>query len=810
MEKNYMKPDTLVELEFLEAKNAVSHTHENIELLFVLEGSVQVKTDQRSCTLGTEDYILINANRPHSYKSEGALLAVRFLISATKLREHLQTASVLLWCCSVGERSPAHEQLRRTLKEILLCSVNQGRKDDFYLSSLHFRLLSQLIGNFLLDQKRTHDGSEDEEDRMERILAYIQTSFRSPISLQDVADELYLSPTYLSKYIRRQSGKGFVEVINAVRLSHAMEDLMYTDHQVTRIALDNGFASVAALNKVFKDTYQATPSEYRKAKRGNRTSAVLAEDAESLHKVAIYLHQHYNSDPDAASATSLQLNLPAQNGRPMRMRLLLNAGRSEDLLKASTQRQILYCRDKLGVLYVRFWDVMEGGLHLSKLSAEGKANFARLDEILDFLVSSGLRPYMELRPKHYRILSSAHSVLHQQEFRRDFVDAEQRTAIFSQLVGHLIRRFGPDEVSTWLFDYSAGQDTAFEDGSFGFTPLEDQGWEEYLDEFDRVAEVLKHRLPKARLGGAGFSIQHYGADGLARLMTRWKQRRHTPDFISVTSFPYQIVKDGERWYERRRTDMRFVSDDVQAARSAMEAGGFGELELHLTECNLTLSDRCCLNDSVIRAAFLANTVIQVHDKVDYFGIWNTRDAYAEFSDSASYLFGGSGILTKSGVAKPAFYALNFLNRLYRGSVSAEDGCLITQNERGHYKLLIHHLVNMNTAYYLKEENQVSPLEIDQLVETNEKKVVHIHVDGLQSPSWQIRRYCLRRDSGSILNEWLNLEVDSGLRSEELSYLEKISTPRMYIQRAMAKNGTLDFDIELEPNEVQYLHITKYD
>lgn len=42
---------------------------------------------------------------------------------------------------------------------------------------------------------------------------------------------------------------------------------MYTDIPVIKIAMNNGFASVAAFNKLFKETYQETPSAYRKKKK---------------------------------------------------------------------------------------------------------------------------------------------------------------------------------------------------------------------------------------------------------------------------------------------------------------------------------------------------------------------------------------------------------------------------------------------------------------------------------------------------------------------------------------------------------------
>ena len=51
-------------------------------------------------------------------------------------------------------------------------------------------------------------------------------------------------------------------------------------------------------------------------------------------------------------------------------------------------------------------------------------------------------------------------------------------------------------------------------------------------------------------------------------------------------------------------------------------------------------------------------------------------------------------------------------------------------------------------------------------------------------------------------------MDTELRMEELDYLEKVC-PRMFISKQNAEKNVLEFDIELEPNEVQYLHITEF-
>lgn len=338
--------------------------------------------------------------------------------------------------------------------------------------------------------------------------------------------------------------------------------------------------------------------------------------------------------------------------------------------------------------------------------------------------------------------------------------------------------------------------------------INDELWNHYLEEFDIIATSLKKRFPGAVIGGAGFPAQHYELEDIKEFFQNWRMEHQNPDFISVTSFPYHLVQENGIWYEQRRTDFNFVKEDIDVVKKAMDLSGFKELPLHLTECNLTLSDRSYINDSVIRAAFIANTIAQIYDKVDLLGIWNTLDAYSEFSDSVTYLFGGNGILTKTGIPKPACFVLYFLKQLYKEKAMQKEGYLITTNEYKHYKILVHNLVNMDTAYYLKEEDQLSPLSIEQMIKTNERKILHIKIEDIPEGCWQIRKYCLNQKNGSILNEWLNLDPDTEIRMEELNYLERV-WPGMFIHKQYTKKNVLEFDIELEPNEVAYLHITEF-
>ncbi|MCD8370694.1 MAG: cupin domain-containing protein, partial [Clostridiales bacterium] len=169
MEKNYMRSDAIVEFEFLEEECMPMHAHENPEILFVLEGELCVKTDQEEYSLFNGDFLLINANRVHSYRTNGKSFAVRFQLSIKRLRDALHRNSILFWCSSLLEPSDSCHEVRKLLQDILLCNVNKGSKDEFYESSLCYQLLSLLCGEFLLDGRDSSDEMTDRNNHMNQL-----------------------------------------------------------------------------------------------------------------------------------------------------------------------------------------------------------------------------------------------------------------------------------------------------------------------------------------------------------------------------------------------------------------------------------------------------------------------------------------------------------------------------------------------------------------------------------------------------------------------------------------------------------------
>lgn len=126
--------------------------------------------------------------------------------------------------------------------------------------------------------------------RLNEIANYVYTNYKSDIRLADLAEQLYLSPAYLSKYIKTRLHMNFVDYVNSIRLFHAVAEIRNSEKKITNIAIDNGFSNLTAFNHAFKKFYDMTPSEFRaKEKEKKQAGQAGAVDAKIAKKAEDYL-----------------------------------------------------------------------------------------------------------------------------------------------------------------------------------------------------------------------------------------------------------------------------------------------------------------------------------------------------------------------------------------------------------------------------------------------------------------------------------------------------------------------------------------
>ena len=93
-------------------------------------------------------------------------------------------------------------------------------------------------------------------------MTYIQSNF-SNIKISDVARNIGINRSYLTKIFKQKTGISPQEYLMERKLSYACKLLMETDAQIQDIARRIGYDNLLTFSKIFKGRYGVSPKNYR-------------------------------------------------------------------------------------------------------------------------------------------------------------------------------------------------------------------------------------------------------------------------------------------------------------------------------------------------------------------------------------------------------------------------------------------------------------------------------------------------------------------------------------------------------------------
>lgn len=100
-----------------------------------------------------------------------------------------------------------------------------------------------------------------------QIMLYIGKNYKKQISLDDICNNIKLSPAYVTRLIKKYTHKTFVQYLNELRIDKACEILAENNNlKIMYIAEEVGFTSSKYFIKVFKELKGVTPGEFQQSK----------------------------------------------------------------------------------------------------------------------------------------------------------------------------------------------------------------------------------------------------------------------------------------------------------------------------------------------------------------------------------------------------------------------------------------------------------------------------------------------------------------------------------------------------------------
>ena len=439
-------------------------------------------------------------------------------------------------------------------------------------------------------------------------------------------------------------------------------------------------------------------------------------------------------------------------------------------LRSDWQQQLKRAHDELGFRHVRFHGILSDDMWT--LSRDNVYSFFNCDQIFDFLLDIGMRPFVELSFMPSALASGKRTVFSYEANVTPPKDYKQWSIFIERLVSHLVERYGEREVSQWFFEvWNEPNLKKFWSGS----------QREYFKLYRHTLEAIKSVSPSLKVGGPATAKSEW----IEEFVDFCERNDVACDFVSTHHYPNDgFERDGDidqQLFKAQRGIMREVAQNTRShARNR---------PVYYTEWNSSSVQPDPLHDEPYAAAFVASTILEAARLVDGYSFWTFSDIFEEKHFPSKPFHGGFGLLTLHGIPKPSYRAFDLFRDL-GDRQSLVDGL---------HETVDCSVIQKDSSVTLLLTNHTTP---GHSIETEE---LHIRLDNAPEPlGARIRR--IDEDHANPKRLWQEMGEPEYLSEKELERLEEASQLISGKQSLSFKDGAISLKVRLPPHAVAAITI----
>ena len=244
------------------------HWHRELEIVRVLEGSLELHLDNCLCPLSAGDIAFVGGGVLHRAAPQDCVYEC-VVFDPTMLCKHGSdriTAYVLPLLSGEIEVRPVTGDAPLARAVAALFEALQREEDYFELrvySALADILYLLYAGQWIrLSERHAHAGNRRQV--MTALLQWIEENYTERITLEQLARVSKTNEKYLCRFFKEYTGNSPIDYINRMRVERACLKMTKEHRNITEAAFDSGFNDISYFSKIFKRYKGMTPREYRR------------------------------------------------------------------------------------------------------------------------------------------------------------------------------------------------------------------------------------------------------------------------------------------------------------------------------------------------------------------------------------------------------------------------------------------------------------------------------------------------------------------------------------------------------------------
>ena len=771
----------------IDAETYNSHFHPEMEICLILNGQAEFHVDEMVYPLYQHDYLITQPlvlHRINSCSPNCRLLMLHIDLNVFQKYDPTGALQRFTFTNSVNNRNgQLYQTLYQSYREMLRLGVEQ--KPSWKLGML--REVTKVVSSLVESAQNSASAptsaslslSDSSRERIREVLAWLDQHWQESFTMEELAREMHMSPSGFSRFFKNAMKIGFQKYLTDLRLNRSLPLLTNTDTPIIDIAIDCGFNDYKTYGRLFREAYGMSPSAYRKS--AERMPAELPTDAavSSEHVLSSIPPAFREGSGRALQILELEPAALPKKSIAMRYGPILSVGPAAALTLGSIQRQLSYAAEELGASYVQLqvdpFATADAGLNAAFYGT-------RPDEVFGFLFEHHLLPVIAFGPlrenasfdaveaflsacyRGYSALSRRLPLIFQlwELPELDSHPIHQHPETFFALVRNTtqkIRELFPDAVLVAPASCGADHFSLFQ---HFVACCEEHAirFDDYVFNAYSFSDSHNHSLPPELTDfAAKFEGKHsdrYLQDGLAA-MARILEKAKLPQHILVAKWP-----------------MSAYQQDYTRDTAAIPARMLRELTPALSVCRGVICDLSDLK----------------------WGVWH---------DESMEFHGGSGLMTRLGIPKPAFSLLRFIRYLGEDCLETGENYILTRS-RGGYQLLLYSSSPYSEEYLSRQQSLVFEEDRYNIYQPLPERQFSIRL-AVPAGNYSVESFTVDRSNASPYDEWIRMGSPRKNFIQYVDYLKGRCYPGMHTQQHIVRDQ-LHLDYILPAHSVVLVVITQ--